>query len=188
MATLPIDVEKIIERFGPHKGYPPSDGFPGAHEPDKLVKTHCCFCGMQCGMQLKVKDNAIVGFEPWMDRKKLMPGQNWPRAIERAIDVSSYFIACLSRESVCKRGQFQAELRYALQCARKMPLGEIFFIPVRLNDCAVPAEIAIIPSAAPTLAHRIANARITVTSSRTRGPLGCRSGPRSRRGEPGRCS
>jgi hypothetical protein len=83
------------------------------------------------------------GFEPWMDRKKLMPGQNWPRAIERAIDVSSYFIACLSRQSVCKRGQFQAELRYALQCARRTPLGEIFFIPLRLDDCPVPAEIAL---------------------------------------------
>ena len=27
-------------------------------EPDRLVKTHCCFCGQQCGIQLKVKDNA----------------------------------------------------------------------------------------------------------------------------------
>jgi assimilatory nitrate reductase catalytic subunit len=36
-------------------------------EPDRLVKTHCCFCGQQCGIQLKVKDNVVTGFEPWYD-------------------------------------------------------------------------------------------------------------------------
>ena len=35
--------------------------------PDRYVKTHCCFCGQQCGMQLKVKDNLIVGVEPWYE-------------------------------------------------------------------------------------------------------------------------
>ena len=34
-------------------------------EPDRIVQTHCCFCGQQCGIQLKVKDNRVVGFEPW---------------------------------------------------------------------------------------------------------------------------
>ncbi|HVY60315.1 MAG TPA: molybdopterin-dependent oxidoreductase, partial [Planctomycetota bacterium] len=36
-------------------------------EPERLVKTHCCFCGQQCGIQLKVKDNVVTGFEPWED-------------------------------------------------------------------------------------------------------------------------
>src|SRR5690606_36719830 len=31
------------------------------------VKTHCCYCGMQCGIQLKEKDNKITGFEPWLE-------------------------------------------------------------------------------------------------------------------------
>jgi assimilatory nitrate reductase catalytic subunit len=31
------------------------------------VKTHCCFCGQQCGIQLKVQDNQLIGFEPWED-------------------------------------------------------------------------------------------------------------------------
>jgi assimilatory nitrate reductase catalytic subunit len=29
------------------------------------VKTHCCFCGQQCGIQLKVQGRRVVGFEPW---------------------------------------------------------------------------------------------------------------------------
>src|SRR5262245_56082871 len=46
-------------------------------EPDRLVKTHCCFCGQQCGIQLLVKDETVIGFEPWMEfpfnRGKLCP-------------------------------------------------------------------------------------------------------------------
>jgi assimilatory nitrate reductase catalytic subunit len=31
---------------------------------DTLVPTHCCFCGVQCGMNLKVRDGAVIGIEP----------------------------------------------------------------------------------------------------------------------------
>lgn len=81
------------------------------------------------------------GFAAWLDRRKLLPGQNWPRRIEDAISSSDFFIACFSAESVCKKGGFQAELRYALDCARRMPLDDVFLIPVRLDDCRVPARI-----------------------------------------------
>ena len=83
-----------------------------------------------------------AGFEPWMDREKLLPGQNWPRAIERAIDLSEFFIGCFSSRSVAKRGHFQCELEYALGIAGRVPAEEIFFLPVRLNDCEVPRDIA----------------------------------------------
>ncbi|MBM3748312.1 MAG: TIR domain-containing protein [Acidobacteria bacterium] len=82
------------------------------------------------------------GYAPWMDRKKLLPGQNWPRAIDEAIDVSDFFVACFSRRAVGKRGWFQSELRYALDCARRLPPEEIFLIPVRLEECRVPARIS----------------------------------------------
>jgi TIR domain len=83
-----------------------------------------------------------AGFEPWMDQEKLLPGQNWPRAIERAIDLSEFFIGCFSRRSVAKRGHFQCELEYALALASRVPAEEIFFLPVRLNDCEVPRDIS----------------------------------------------
>jgi hypothetical protein len=81
------------------------------------------------------------GFSPWMDSRKLLPGQNWPRAIENAIDTSDFFVACYSDRSVNKRGGFQAEIRYALDCARRMPLDQIFLVPVRLNACRLPRSI-----------------------------------------------
>ncbi|HWR53869.1 MAG TPA: TIR domain-containing protein [Bryobacteraceae bacterium] len=85
---------------------------------------------------------AARGFDPWMDRRKLLPGQNWPRAIEQAISVADFFIACFSRKATLKRGRFQAELRYALDCASEIPLDRVYFIPLRLEPCGVPASVA----------------------------------------------
>jgi hypothetical protein len=82
------------------------------------------------------------GCSPWLDKDKLLPGQNWPRAIERAIETSDAFVACFSPRSISKRGQFQSELRYAIDCARQLPLDQIFLIPVRLERCKIPSRIS----------------------------------------------
>jgi assimilatory nitrate reductase catalytic subunit len=36
-------------------------------EIEKYVPTHCCYCGVQCGMYLKVEDGKVVGVEPRYD-------------------------------------------------------------------------------------------------------------------------
>jgi hypothetical protein len=79
---------------------------------------------------------------PWLDKDQLLPGQNWPRAIERAIEASDAFVACFSPRSITKRGQFQTELRFALDCARRLPLDRVFLIPVRLERCTLPGGIS----------------------------------------------
>src|SRR5262245_39896538 len=66
-AKLPDQLNNISERFGPHPAYSAGAQLATNVEPDKIVKTHCCFCGQQCGIQLKVKDNVVIGFEPWED-------------------------------------------------------------------------------------------------------------------------
>ena len=65
MAEVPVDPLGIIERFGPHLSEMTGVRLSTSVEPDRLVKTHCCFCGQQCGIQLKVRDNEVIGFEPW---------------------------------------------------------------------------------------------------------------------------
>jgi hypothetical protein len=82
-----------------------------------------------------------AGFNPWTDARKLLPGQNWPRAIESAIETSDFFLACFSGNSVDKAGGFQSEVRFALDCARRVPLDEIFVVPLRLDGCRVPRSI-----------------------------------------------
>jgi assimilatory nitrate reductase catalytic subunit len=67
MAKLADQLKNITERFGPHTAYSAGARLATNVEPDKIVKTHCCFCGQQCGIQLKVKDNVVIGFEPWED-------------------------------------------------------------------------------------------------------------------------
>ncbi|HVK05620.1 MAG TPA: molybdopterin oxidoreductase family protein [Armatimonadaceae bacterium] len=67
MAKVPRGEVDIIEQFGPHLARASGTRLETGAQPDKLVKTHCCFCGQQCGIQLKVKDNEVIGFEPWTD-------------------------------------------------------------------------------------------------------------------------
>ena len=82
MAKLPVSAEKIIENYGPHLNYSPKDGYVGRDEPDKVVETHCCFCGMQCGIKLLVKTNKVVGFEPWMEFP-FNQGRLCPKGVQR---------------------------------------------------------------------------------------------------------
>lgn len=83
-----------------------------------------------------------AGFDPWMDTRKLLPGQNWARAIQNALETSDFAICCLSHASIHKRGGFQAEIRSAIETARRLPLDEIFLVPVRLDTCPAPKELA----------------------------------------------
>lgn len=67
MAKPPLAPEMLAEQFGPHLNSVPPGGWSdeSRHPAERLVKTHCCFCGQQCGIQLKVRENKIIGFEPW---------------------------------------------------------------------------------------------------------------------------
>ena len=67
MARYPISEEGLVARYGPHLNEAPPGGWDAGIEVDREVKTHCCFCGQQCGIILKVKDNEVVGFEPWYE-------------------------------------------------------------------------------------------------------------------------
>jgi assimilatory nitrate reductase catalytic subunit len=82
MAKLPDTVENLIARYGPHAQREPPGGWAPIGEADRLVKTHCCFCGQQCGIQLKVKNERVVGFEPW-EEFPFNQGKLCPKGIKR---------------------------------------------------------------------------------------------------------
>jgi len=71
-----------------------------------------------------------------MDTHKHLPGQNWPRAIELAIESADLVVACFSGHSVDKRGGFQVS-RYTFGCARRVPFDDVFLVPVRFDVCRV---------------------------------------------------
>lgn len=54
------------------------------------------------------------GYDPWLDKKKLLPGQKWDVEINTALRKANYIILLLSNLSVVKRGYVQREFRLAL--------------------------------------------------------------------------
>ncbi len=82
MATLTLkNEEDYVAQFGPTLNYEPA-GEWGTKAGDRLVKTHCCFCGVQCGIQLKVSENRVVGFEPW-ESFPVNQGKLCPKGVKR---------------------------------------------------------------------------------------------------------
>jgi len=82
-----------------------------------------------------------AGFKPWMDRKDILPGENWQLKIQKAIRESDFFLACLTGNSVDKRGFLQRENRYALDIWQELLDSDIYIIPVRLEECEVPESL-----------------------------------------------
>ena len=89
MAKAPSPPEELVQRYGPHLNYVPPGGWheESRHPPDKLVKTHCCFCGQQCGIQLKVRENRVIGFEPW-EEFPFNRGMLCPKGVKRYLQGS----------------------------------------------------------------------------------------------------
>lgn len=81
------------------------------------------------------------GCDPWMDVKRLLPGQNWAHEIEAAIEDADYFLACLSTHTLDKTGYVQRELRMGWKRQIEHPEGKSCRIPVRLDDCVIPRDM-----------------------------------------------
>jgi assimilatory nitrate reductase catalytic subunit len=79
--------EALQEKFGPTLKYTPPGGWKRESNDELLVKTHCCFCGQQCGIQLRVRDNRVVGFEPWEDFP-FNQGKLCPKGVKRYLQGS----------------------------------------------------------------------------------------------------
>ncbi len=82
------------------------------------------------------------GFDAWLDEERLKPGQDWELEIYKAVRNADIIMICLSRNSITKAGYVQKEIRIALDIADEQPEGAIFLIPVRFEDCQVPARLA----------------------------------------------
>ena len=80
MATQPVDDLETTRVFGPHLSADVRSTPALANE--RLVKTHCCFCGQQCGIQLRVRGNEVVGFEPW-EEFPFNQGMLCPKGVKR---------------------------------------------------------------------------------------------------------
>ncbi|MBI5354810.1 MAG: toll/interleukin-1 receptor domain-containing protein [Chloroflexi bacterium] len=81
------------------------------------------------------------GVDAWLDREKLLAGQNWGHEIRKAILKSDVVIACLSQGFNKQKGFRHEEVKIALEKANLIPADETFIIPVRLEICDMPESL-----------------------------------------------
>lgn len=77
----------------------------------------------------------------WLDEEKLLVGEKWEIEIPKAIKKSDVVLLLLSNQSITKEGNFQREIRLALDIENEKPEGTIFIIPFRIEDCEVPPSL-----------------------------------------------
>ena len=66
MAQRPLSDEELIDKYGPHLNEAPPGGWDAGIDPDRTVKTHCCFCGQQCGVLAARSALSKVRARGWM--------------------------------------------------------------------------------------------------------------------------
>ena len=82
------------------------------------------------------------GYKPWLDKRKLLPGQLWKLEIQKALKDANYVILLLSEISVQKRGYVQREFKYALEYFEEKLEDDIYLIPLKINNCEVPESLS----------------------------------------------
>ena len=75
------------------------------------------------------------GFDLWMDKKDLSPGQNWLYEITVQLRKADFVILFFSHNSVNKRSTVQKEFNLALQYCEERLDSDIYIIPVKIDDC-----------------------------------------------------
>lgn len=81
------------------------------------------------------------GYRVWLDKHDLIPGQDWEVEIHKVIENADFFVACLSTNSVSKRGYVQTELKKGLDVLKQFPEDQIYLIPLRIEECEVPSSL-----------------------------------------------
>lgn len=82
-----------------------------------------------------VKELRAMGFEPRLDLEYMVGGVDWRYRIEQELDSCQYVVLLLSSNSIEKTGYVQVEKRYILERLDHRPLGDIYLVPARLEEC-----------------------------------------------------
>jgi len=80
-----------------------------------------------------------AGLLPWVDRMNLVGGQRWKGAIRKAIQDGAGVVVCFSSNySSRSKTYMNEELTLMIDELRRRPTDKSWFIPVRLDYCAIP--------------------------------------------------
>ncbi len=76
------------------------------------------------------------GLDVWLDKTRLVPGQDWEREVRKALGESDVILVCHSKQ-FNQKGLHLKVVKIALEEADSYPEGEVFIIPARLEECDV---------------------------------------------------
>jgi len=79
-------------------------------------------------------------YDPWLDKKNLLPGQLWDTEIMKALKNADFIVLLLSKTSIEKRGYIQKEFKRALDFFEEKLKTDIYLIPCKIDDCEVPEQ------------------------------------------------
>lgn len=109
-------------------------------EPKRPLKVFLCHSSQDKPVVQELHNRLLCEgwIDPWLDKEKLQIGDDFDLEIEKAIETTDAVIAFISSSAVKKTGYIQKELRLVYDAQMYIPDGELFTIPLRLEDCELP--------------------------------------------------
>ena len=101
---------------------------------------------------------AMTGAETWLDRWKLRPGDQWAERLDEAIHRSNIILVLVSRAEKSDSSLRSREL--SAICERKWAQGDVRVIPIRLDQCELPAFLSDLPALDGTTSAKLASCEI----------------------------
>jgi internalin A len=97
------------------------------------------YCHDNMGAVENLRDDLLAaGEEVWWDQD-ILPGHDWKLSIDQAMKNAYAVVLCLSKEAGMRTTTgIYPEAANAIGALREYAPGDIFLIPVRVSDCAIP--------------------------------------------------
>jgi len=134
-------LQRICQQIAPPRSPNRTERTPDAPPPENgaappIWDVFICYAREDLSTAKRLYDDLErAGVAVWLDKKKLVVGQNWKFEVKKAMQRSRYILTLLSSHSVSKSGYVQKELLEALEMLAHLPPDRILIIPVRLDDC-----------------------------------------------------
>ena len=82
-----------------------------------------------------------AGVLPWIDTRDLYGGQKWRLFRDKALREADHCVLFLSSRCVSRIGEFQREIKLAIEEVARRPEESNYLIPVKLDTCELPLSL-----------------------------------------------
>jgi hypothetical protein len=105
----------------------------------RSVKVFICYCKQDYAQAQALYGRlSEAGVDAWIDRRKLVLGDDFEHEIKKAVIGADAFVACL-RPGFDDIGFRQKEVRWGIEALQLRPPGRGFIIPFIIQPCDLPA-------------------------------------------------